>query len=134
MSLDVEKLEFNTLLILALSEWPVEIELKLLRTNIGTINERYSVKGLGNIEDSLSEVYFGKPNEVLLVNLHASISETLHALALFCKKIELDNLRGEEIQKRFERRLSNALSDSNLGWRPIDKELINKYFELNKKE
>ena len=131
MNINIEQLNFNTLLRCALQEWPSKITLNLTLRNVGTVNERYSVNGLGDMEDEVSEKYLNAPDEVLMTNLHSAIFETIHALALFCKQVELKNIRGSEIKQRFERRLMSALNNDHLDWLPEDKLLINKYFSFN---
>lgn len=133
MNGNIKQLKFNVLLKRALRKWPPKIDLNLTKTNVGTINERYSVGDIGNTEDDISEKYIGALDEVMMRSLHSAISETIHALAVFCKQIEVNNIRDEEIKRRFERRLMNALSNDALGWLPEDKLLVNEYFFINSK-
>ncbi|WP_157221517.1 hypothetical protein [Herbaspirillum sp. YR522] len=123
-------LKFNDLLVKAFLDWPQEIDLNPL---VKGGDERYSIKGLGQMSDAISKGYIGTSEEVMLRNLHDAIYEVLHGVAAYTTRIKISELRPEAIRIRFERRLQNALKMPELGYLSEDIKLVKRYFSTNEK-
>lgn len=121
---------FSDLLAKALLDWPDEIDLSPLMRS-GNDPMRYSIQGLGQMSDSITERYIGTSEEVMLRNLHEAIYEVLHGAAAYTTRIRMSELRSEAIRSKFEKRLQNAMQIPELDYNPEDIQLIQKYFERN---
>ena len=121
-------LNFNDLLSKAFFDWPDEVDLNPLLMGG---NGRYSIKGLGQMSDAISERYICTSEEIMLRNLHDAIYEVLHGVAAYTTRVKMSELRAEAIRIRFERRLRNAMEMSELGYSPEDIERARQYFSEN---
>jgi hypothetical protein len=118
---------FDDLLEKAISEWPEEIDLSVIKNADEELN-RFTVAGLGPLAEKIESHHIGKPKEVIMRNLHQAIFSAAHDIARFCTKIKIENIRKEMIKIDFEDRLRDALTNQGLGWGKEDMELIQEYF------
>ena len=116
---------FTELFQKALADWPECVDLSLLDYS-KTPERRYSVKGLGELEDDISTRYIGMENEILMRNLHYVIFVTLHKLAPECKSLRMCDLREDTVKVRFEEWLRKSLNID--GWAVDDVALVERYF------
>ncbi|WP_374380173.1 hypothetical protein [Dongia sp.] len=115
---------FTKLFQLALADWPEIVDLRLLDYS-KTAKRRYSVRGLGELEDNISTRYIGTKIEILMRNLHYVIFVTLHKLAPEIESLHLSDLREVTIKARFEEWLRKSLDVE--GWTADDVALVERY-------
>ncbi|MGF6770378.1 hypothetical protein P3T18_002857 [Paraburkholderia sp. GAS199] len=121
--------KFSELFSRAISEWPVEIDLRSLSPSVSG-SGRYSIEGLYDMADELEGRYIGSPEETIMRNLHTALYEVLLGVAAYVVRIKLVDLRAEEVQLRLERRLREYLAAPE-DCRPQDIELCERYFAEN---
>lgn len=127
-------LSFASLYERALHDWPAAIEFRQLIRHDNTRPDLYSVEGFNNIDgrdaDEIAEAYIGKPDEVLMRNLHEAIISELHNVAKHCSRIEVADLRADRVRVVFEQNLRSVLDRPSLGWKEDDLKLVQQYFGL----
>lgn len=122
--------KFENLLHQAIKDWPTEIGMADLLKNSSS-PDRYAVVNLGELHDSISEIYIGKDNEVLYRSLHQSIFEVLHNIAASVTRVRMLDLRHTSVRFRFEKHLKIGAETPELGYSEQDIEMVKRYFESN---
>ncbi|UXY15343.1 hypothetical protein N8I74_18860 [Chitiniphilus purpureus] len=107
-------------------EWPDTIDLSEIRYK--DKRGSYTVSGLGVLSDSIEWKSIGREDEIMLRCLHLSIYEVLHAAAIFVTSIKTEQIRAEEVQRIFERRLYSMRNSKELDVDESDKKNIDIYF------
>jgi len=123
-------LDFNFLFDKAVEDWPDVISLSLEWDHES--ESKYSVTGLYDLCESVSDKYMGMEDEILMSNLHSSIYESIHDFSKFYVKVSVSNIRKEYIRKLFNRRLIHAVNNKDCGWDESDCNLVEDYFSCNK--
>jgi len=123
--------KFEDLLNVALSQWPDKIDVSSL-TIYNSETDLYEIKSLDNLEEVIEDSHIGQDDEVLMRNLQTCVSHAIHTSAKHVICIRPFELRRETIREYFEVRLISAFNIEDLGYEESDRELIQKYFDVNK--
>ena len=124
------QLDFLTLLNRALQDWPEEI--LLVESNGLEQPEDYKIYSIVyDISMLIHNKYLGTQEEVLAVNLNFAIYTAMHKTLTFLIKIKPVEVRADAIKKDFDRRLHDAISDTDCGWTDSDKRLAQAYLDSN---
>lgn len=117
---------FPDLFFRAIADWPGVVDVHQL-ISYATAPDLYTVSGLWETVEQISDRYRGKPEEVLMVNLHWTFYSTIHSAALFCIEFRPSVLRSHTVKKEFTERLEHAISMPDLGWSAEDISLANTF-------
>lgn len=151
MKIQTEDLWFDNLFKQALSEWPRFVNLELETQELAEVNptdkgysllrykslpwdrnlDKYAVKNLYELCEKISEKYYGHPQELLMINLHDKIFNTIWKLAKYVTYLDLEHLRSEIVQQEFEGILNDGMKNKREDWRQEEHQLINHYFNVN---
>ena len=124
------QLKFDDLFKRGREDWPAELDLSVLQ-QIEADLSRYTVKGLGQISDEISERYINDLDEIIMRNLHDAFFEVIHSSAKNILKLDSASIRPEAVRIIFERRLRSAVASKSLGWLPNEISLVESYFSQN---
>lgn len=122
------QMQFDKLFKKALKDWPRKVLLKKIHYE----GEYYSVDKLFLHCEKVTKRYLGKPEEVIMRNLHDAIFVTLHSAAKYLLSVEISKLRRETIKNEFERRINLSWVSAEDGWTDEDRALVQQYFKYNK--
>ena len=146
-----EDLRFDKLFKQAVSEWPKSLSIELETEEFAEViptdkgydlirykrlpwNKRfdeYVVKDLYELCEGISEKYYGHPQELLMINLHRKIFDTIWNLAKYLKYLELKDLRPEIVQQKFEEILNDGVKNKRDDWGEKELRIIHDYFSTN---
>lgn len=116
---------FESLLKTALDDWPKTLQLDLIHFEA---TNRYSVRHLGEICDSVDEKYIGDNFEILHRTLNSALYIVIHSLAPTLSVLSLEQLKHCAVRQVFEKKLQDELgSATNLNWTSEDIELVKSY-------
>lgn len=117
---------FDSLFVSVASEWPEEVDMAVMTLHQ---NGMYSVVGLYDISEHVSDLYIGKYDEIIKRSLNDAIYSALHEVAATCISVRPLNLRRDIVRKKFEERLADAMSNPSLGWDEQDIVQAKAYFQ-----
>ena len=125
-----EHCSFPDLFARAIADWPAAVDVHQI-TSSATRRDLYVVSGLGQLGDQLAAKYLGKPEEILMVNLHEAVCSTIRSAALFCTEVRPATLRVDAVKEEFKKRLRLTLGTPDLGWSGEDIGLANSFLLLD---
>ena len=98
----------------ALQDWPESIDCNRLLSSEDLLSGSYTIEGFGELAESISHAYIGRPDEVIMRALHRAIKVTVHSAAQFCVSVRPMNLRDQAIKEPFEDSLKHIKHKKSL--------------------
>lgn len=126
----MNQLQFDVLLGGTLKEWPEIVDLEMLED--ADVNfDRYTVKGLWTLAESIEARCIGEKDEIIRGELLCALYTVILEAAKYVTSVRIDSIRTETVRMVFERRLKIAVETKDAGWQEDDLSLVRKYFEAN---